>query len=74
MNTITIPRKEYQELVETRMRYDFLRSAMDSDIFSPPPTKSAGTVIKGFKATGKYNAKFLESLKKGLSRSSYFKS
>jgi hypothetical protein len=74
MNTITISKKEYKELVETRMRYDFLRHTIEDDIFSPPPTKNAGIVVKGFKETRKYNAKFLESLEKGLSRSSYFKS
>jgi hypothetical protein len=76
-NTITIPKKEYEKLVTERdflrMRYDYLRSAVSDDIFSPPPTKSASAVIRGFKATGKYNKKFLESLEKGLSRSSYFK-
>ena len=74
MNTVTIPKKEYKELVETRMRYDFLRSTIEDDIFSPPPTKNTNAIIKNFKATGKYSAKFLESLAKGLSRSSYFKS
>lgn len=77
-DTITIPKKEYKKLVEERdslrMRYDYLRSTIQDDIFSPPPTKSASAVIKGFKATEKYNEKFLESLKKGLARSSYFKS
>ncbi len=74
MNTITIPKKEYKELVETRMRYDFLCRSLKDDIFSPPPTKNTGAVMKSFKVTGKYNAKFLESLEKGLSRSKYFKS
>lgn len=77
-DTITIPKKEYEKLVTERdflrLRHEFLRNAMEGDIFSPPPTKSASTVIKGFKATGKYNKKFLESLEKGLLRSSYFKS
>lgn len=77
-NTVTIPKKEYKELVAERdflrMRYDYLRSAMKDDIFSPPPTKSASVIIRDFKATGKYNKKFLDSLEKGLLRSSYFKS
>ena len=77
-NTVTIPKKEYKELVVERdflrMRYDYLRSAVKNDIFSPPPTKNASVIIKDFKATGKYNKKFLESLEKGLLRSSYFKS
>lgn len=77
-NTVTIPKKEYKELVAERdflrMRYDYLRSAMKDDIFSPPPTKSTSVIIRDFKATGKYNKKFLDSLEKGLLRSSYFKS
>lgn len=77
-NTVTIPKKEYKELVAERdflrMRYDYLRNAMKDDIFSPPPTKNASVIIKDFKATGKYNKKFLESLEKGFLRSSYFKS
>jgi hypothetical protein len=44
---------------------------MKDDMFSPP-TKSVKAIMKSFKAIGKYNAKFLESLEGGLSRSSYF--
>jgi len=73
-NTITIPKKEYEELVETRLRYDYLRRGIEDDIFSAPPTKSASSVMKSFKAAGKYSKEFLESLEKGLARSSYFKS
>ena len=36
-NTVTIPKKEYKELVVERdflrMRYDYLRNAMKDDIF-----------------------------------------
>ena len=73
MSTITIPKKEYKKLVETRLRYERLREAMEGDLFAPP-TKDKKQIIAALKDTKKYNQKFLESLKKGLDRSSYFRS
>ncbi|MCI0542409.1 hypothetical protein L0Y69_01475 [bacterium] len=74
MNTVTIPVKEYRKLVDAKLRYEYLRRGVEDDIFAPPPTRDANVVVRNLKATGKYNKKFLESLKKGLSRSSYFQS
>lgn len=74
MSTITIPQKEYRELVEKRMRYEQLREFFEEDVFSPPPTKKIGEIIVAFRANGKYNKKFIEALGKGLKRSSYFHS
>ncbi len=73
MSTITIPKKEYQELLDAKLRYDYLRQLLDSDLFGPPPTKSKKTVIASFRKTGKYNQKFLKSLANGLKRSDYLK-
>lgn len=73
MNTIIIPQKQYQDLVNTKVRYERLRQAMEEDLFSPPPKQKISEVIEEFLTTGKYNRAFLESLKKGLARSSYFK-
>ena len=73
MSTITIPQKEYRELVEKKIRYERLREAVEEDIFTPPPTKQVGEILSAFRATGKYSRKFLQSLEKGLRRSSYFK-
>lgn len=73
MNTVTIPKKEYKELVDRKLRYEYLRQIMEEDIFTPPPTRNSKEVLDVFKASGRYNKKFLESLKKGLKRSSYFK-
>ena len=42
--------------------------------FQVPMTKDAGKVIEGFRKTGKYNQKFLDSLEKGLAKSTYFNS
>ena len=40
MATITIPKKEYQELVDKKFRYEMLREIMKEDIFAPPPTRN----------------------------------
>ncbi|KKT39804.1 MAG: hypothetical protein UW28_C0029G0016 [Parcubacteria group bacterium GW2011_GWA2_44_13] len=73
MVTVTIPKKEYKELVEKKMRYEQLRQIIEGDLFASPSTRSTKEILAGFKATKKYSAKFLESLSKGLRRSSYFK-
>ncbi len=73
MQTVTISKKEYEELIEKKLRYEYLRQIIESDIFSPPPTKDIKEIINAFKKTGLYNQKFIGSLKKGLMRSSYFK-
>ena len=73
MATITIPKKEYQRLLERALRYEYLRQVLEEDIFAPPPVRNSKVVIKEFRATKRYNQKFLKSLAKGLKRSSYFK-
>lgn len=72
MVTVTIPQKEYQKLVERALRYEYIRQITEEDVFSPPPTRNAEKIVEEFKETGLYNQKFLNSLKKGLKRSSYF--
>ena len=73
MNTITIPKKEYRELIEKKLRYEHLRQVIEADIFAPPPMHNVQKIIGAFRATKKYNREFLRSLEKGLKRSSYFK-
>lgn len=73
MSTVTIPKKEYRELIDKKQRYEYLRQIMEGDIFSPPATKNRSEVMRAFRATKKYNQKFLKSLEMGLRRSSYFK-
>ena len=73
MVTITIPKKEYQRLSEKALRYEYLRQLLEEDIFASPPSKNTRGVIKEFKKSGIYNQKFLKSLKRGLGRSSYFR-
>ena len=72
MNTVTIPKKEYHNLLDARLRYQYLRKILAEDIFSPPPTKKRTEVMRAFGATKKYTPRFLKSLEKGLKRSSYF--
>ncbi len=71
--TVTIPQREYQELVEKKFRYEHLRSVIEEDVFSPPPTQSVDEVVRAFTQTKKYSKKFLEGLRRGLQRSSHFK-
>jgi hypothetical protein len=73
MVTITIPKTEYQQLLGKAFRYDYLRQVMTEDIFASPSVRDAKKVLKEFKATNLYSQKFLNSLKKGMKRSSYFK-
>jgi hypothetical protein len=73
MKEITISKKEYQELLEKALRYDYFRRLMEEDIFAPPPTKSIREVLRAFEKTKIYSPKFLKSLERGLKRSSYFR-
>ncbi len=43
------------------------------DIFAPPFTHNTKEVVAAFRATKKYNGKFLKRLANGLKRSFYFK-
>ncbi len=72
MSTITISKKEYEKLVDNATRYEYLRQALKSDIFSKPPVNSRRKILTAFEDTKKYNDAFLNSLSKGLKRSSYF--
>lgn len=72
MSTITIPRKEYKKLVETKYRFDYIRSVFERGLFSPPPAKDVKKVLREFSATGLYNRKFLDSLERGLRHSTHF--
>ena len=59
--------------MDKRLRYEFIRQALEKDIFSPPPTHNAREILRSFSATKRYSKKFLASLAKGLRRSSYFR-
>lgn len=72
MSIITIPKKEYSELLDAKLRYEYMRNVLDKDFFSAPTIRNRNEIIKMFKATKNYSAPFLKSLEKGLKRSSYF--
>lgn len=74
MNTVTLTRKEYEKLVEAKLRYDYMRSTLEHGIASPPPVRSSKVILKNFRATKLYNKKFLKALEGGLRRSSFFRS
>ena len=60
MPTITIPKKEYQELVEKKFRYEYLRAVVEEEIFSPPPTRSRKEILKALKGAKKISARVSE--------------
>lgn len=72
-STVVIPKREYKELIEKKFRYEYLRQIMEGDIFSSPPSNDINEIVGIFRGTKKYSKKFLESLKKGMKRSSYFR-
>ena len=74
MANITLPKKEYHQLVEKALRYDYLHQLLEEDLFASPPTRSVKKVIESFEKTELYNKNFLRNLEKGLKRSSYFRS
>ncbi|OHB18490.1 MAG: hypothetical protein A2749_00655 [Parcubacteria group bacterium RIFCSPHIGHO2_01_FULL_45_26] len=73
MASVTISKKEYEELLDNKLRFQYVKQSLNEDFFSPPPTRSIKEVMVAFRATGKYNKLFLQSLEKGLRRSSHFK-
>jgi len=73
MATISISKKEYHQLVEKALRYEYISQLLKEDIFASPPTRSVKKIIESFKATRLYNKEFLRSLKEGLKRSLYFR-
>ncbi len=70
--SVTIPREEYEELFELRLRYQYLKQVIEQDIFSPPPTRKSKEVVSAFRKTKRYSEEFLRSLERGLRRSSHF--
>lgn len=43
MQTVTISKKEYEELIEKKLRYEHLHQIIEEDIFSPPYKKHQRT-------------------------------
>jgi len=72
MVTVTIPKKEYQKLIDKSFRYEYLRQIIEEDIFASPPLRDIKKIIREFRKTNLYNENFLRSLEQGLRHSSYF--
>ena len=72
MNTVTIPQREYQSLVDTKLRFEYVRRVLDEQFFALPPIKSRGKIIAALRSTKLYNKKFIQGITKGLKRSDYF--
>ena len=74
MDTITIPKKQYQNLLERAFRYDYLAGIVKrkENIFSPPPTRDIDEIAGSFRAANLYSPAFIKSLEKGLKRSDHF--
>ena len=73
MSTVTISKTQYEALKRRAVAYERVVAATREDIFSSPPVHSVKKIMQEFKDTKRYSAEFLNSLKKGLSRSTYFK-
>ena len=72
MVKVTIPKTEYNQLLEIKEKYKALKKASIFDLFEKPTTKGTKKIIDEFRSTGLYNEKFLKGLENGLSESSYF--
>jgi hypothetical protein len=70
--TITIPKKDYQELVSKALRYEYFKNVLQEDLLAPPPSRSAQAIVKDMQVAKHYSPAFVSSLEKGLRRSDYF--
>jgi hypothetical protein len=67
-----ISKKEYEKLLDAKMRFEYLRAALENDIFASPPLRSRKKVISEMKKIGAYSPAFLKSMERGLKRSAHF--
>ena len=74
MSVVTIPKTKYDALKKKARAYDILaKKAKNGTFFDIPATKNITAITKAFRASGRYNEKFIESVEKGLKQSIYFK-
>jgi len=73
MQTVTISKKEYQELVEKKLQLDYVSSVLGGGLFSSPPNKDKRKILSAMRKTNKYKKDFLKGIERGLGRSNYFK-
>lgn len=72
MSTVTIPKAKYETLKKEAAAYRKIITSAGTNLFKSPPTRDAKKAIAAMKETGRYSKKFLDSVAKGLARSSYF--
>jgi len=73
MSTVTITKTQYEGLKRQADAYRQIISAVGTDFFAPPPTRDAKKIISAMRQTKRYSEEFLDSVAKGLARSSYFR-
>ena len=73
MDTVTISKTEYQDLKKRARAYEKMLEAAGSVSDLVPKERSTRKILSAMKKTKKYNKEFLDSLRAGLARSSYFK-
>ena len=73
MSTVTITKSQYEGLKRQAEAYRQIVSVAGTDLFAPPPTRDAKKVISAMRQTKRYSKEFLDSVAKGLARSSYFR-
>jgi hypothetical protein len=70
MQTITIPKTQYQQILQQAKAYQKLASSFFADKLK----NSVDDVVNDFEKIGIYSKEFLEDLQSGLEKSSYLKS
>lgn len=72
----TLQVRELIELIRTTVREELAgllrEESVNELVAAPPATRDVDTVIARMQATGKYNKKFLASLRRGMERSHSF--
>jgi hypothetical protein len=71
MQNITISKKEYNDLLQSKFKFEYISRIFESDLFSTPPTKNPREIIEAFNNEGKYSKTFLKKLETALKRSSF---
>lgn len=72
-SVVTMPKQKYETLEDKARAYDDLIKAIArGGFFEVPTIRKSRDILNAFRASQLYNDKFLNSLSRGLKRSSYF--
>ena len=72
MSTVTLTRTTYLDLKRRAAAYERIVTMLERDVFTPPPVRNVRKIMVAFRRSNRYPARFLKSLERGLSRSTYF--